>query len=121
MNIQRVGNRLPPSRRREELPFEYHEVVAASGPAQQVLMLEAAVQDPGVTRQVLRDMARAYEEPNPKRARVEYMAIPLRRAIAEADSAILRLEGEARHYAVNGVEALREALRIVEAEARKPD
>ena len=120
MNIQRVGNRLPPSRRREELPFEYHEVVAASQPEVQKRMLEAAVQDPSVTRQVLRDMARAYEEPNPERARVEFMAVGLRRAIAEVDKAIPRLEGEARHYAINGVEALREALRIVEAQGRKP-
>ncbi len=119
MNIQRVGNRLPPSRRREELPFEYHEAVAASQPAQQVKMLEAAVKDPGVTRQVLRDMARSYEQPSPSHARAEFMAIPLRRAIAEVDGAIPRLEGEARHYAVNAVEALREALRLVESERRK--
>ena len=121
MNIQRVGNRIPPSRRRaEHLPFEYHEAVAAAVPAAQIELLERAVNDPSITREVLRDMVDARRQDTPEKAEIEFRARPIRRAMSAVDACLPRLAGEPKKLVHEAGNNLREALRIVEAPGRKP-
>ncbi len=123
MNIQRVGSRIAPTRRRlsgpVRLPFEYHEAVAACPPEVQDQLLDRAINDPQVTREVLRDMVRSYRQPDPVTAEVEFQAIPIRQAIAAVDRCVPRLKGEPREHIITAGEELHEALRLVEAPRRK--
>lgn len=108
LNIQRVGRRI--SRRREELTFEHHEVVASLPPEKQDEYLSGAI-DAGLSRQTLRDIKRADASPDREAAMQRYA---VERAVRSADSAARQCHGEVLKHVRAASRELGEALAILD-------